>query len=26
VFREFMPKGAVRQPDWVGDMLKDYWR
>jgi tRNA-Thr(GGU) m(6)t(6)A37 methyltransferase TsaA len=26
VFREFMPKGAVRQPDWVGDLLKDYWR
>ena len=26
VFREFMPKTAVRQPDWVGDLLKDYWK
>jgi tRNA-Thr(GGU) m(6)t(6)A37 methyltransferase TsaA len=26
VFREFMPKTEVRQPEWVGDLLKDYWK
>jgi tRNA-Thr(GGU) m(6)t(6)A37 methyltransferase TsaA len=26
VFREFMPKTAIRQPEWVGDLMKDYWR
>jgi tRNA-Thr(GGU) m(6)t(6)A37 methyltransferase TsaA len=26
VFREFMPKSPVRQPEWVGELLKDYWR
>jgi tRNA-Thr(GGU) m(6)t(6)A37 methyltransferase TsaA len=26
VFREFMPKGEIRQADWVGDLMKDYWK
>jgi tRNA-Thr(GGU) m(6)t(6)A37 methyltransferase TsaA len=26
VFREFMPKGEIRQPDWVDDLMKEYWR
>ena len=26
VFREFMPKTAIRQPEWVGDLMKDYWK
>ncbi len=26
VFREFMPKPPIRQPEWVGDLLKDYWK
>jgi tRNA (Thr-GGU) A37 N-methylase len=26
VFREFLPKGEVRQAEWVGDLMKDYWR
>jgi tRNA-Thr(GGU) m(6)t(6)A37 methyltransferase TsaA len=26
VFREFMPRGEIRQPDWVGDLLKNYWK
>jgi len=26
VYREFMPKTAVRQPEWVEDLLKDYWK
>jgi tRNA-Thr(GGU) m(6)t(6)A37 methyltransferase TsaA len=26
VFREFMPKGAFRQPGWVDDLTKDYWK
>jgi tRNA-Thr(GGU) m(6)t(6)A37 methyltransferase TsaA len=26
VFREFMPKTTIRQPEWVGDLMKDYWR
>lgn len=25
VFREFQPKSAIRQPDWVEDLMKDYW-
>jgi tRNA (adenine37-N6)-methyltransferase len=25
VFREFMPKTAIRQPEWVGDLTADYW-
>jgi tRNA-Thr(GGU) m(6)t(6)A37 methyltransferase TsaA len=26
VFKEFLPKGEVRQADWVGDLMKDYWK
>jgi tRNA (adenine37-N6)-methyltransferase len=26
VFREFMPKTTVRQPEWVDDLMKEYWR
>jgi len=26
VFREFMPQTAIRQPEWVSDLMKDYWR
>lgn len=26
VFREFMPKGDTRQPEWVGELTKDYWK
>jgi tRNA-Thr(GGU) m(6)t(6)A37 methyltransferase TsaA len=26
VFREFMPKTAIRQPEWVGDLMMDYWK
>ncbi len=25
VFREFEPKGEIRQPEWVGDLMKEYW-
>ena len=25
VFREFQPNGAIRQPEWVGDLMKNYW-
>ena len=25
VFKEFQPKGIIRQPDWVGDLMKNYW-
>jgi len=25
VFREFQTKGAIRQPEWVGDLMKNYW-
>lgn len=25
VFREFMPKGDIRQPEWVADLMKQYW-
>ena len=25
VFREFEPKGEVRQADWVEDLMKNYW-
>lgn len=25
VMREFLPRGEVRQPDWVGELMKDYW-
>lgn len=26
VFRGFMPKTAIRQPEWVDDLMKDYWK
>jgi tRNA-Thr(GGU) m(6)t(6)A37 methyltransferase TsaA len=25
VFREFQPRTPVRQPEWVGNLLRDYW-
>lgn len=25
VMREFLPRGAVRQPEWAGALMKDYW-
>jgi len=25
VFKEFQSKGAIRQPEWVGDLMKNYW-
>lgn len=25
VFREFQPKGHIRQPVWVEDLMKHYW-
>jgi tRNA (adenine37-N6)-methyltransferase len=25
VMREFLPRGAVRQPDWVAELMADYW-
>lgn len=26
VFREFQPKGEVKQPGWVADLMKHYWK
>ena len=26
VFREFQPKGEIKQPEWVGDLMGDYWK
>lgn len=26
VFREFQPASATRQPDWVSDLMKNYWK
>jgi len=26
VFREFQPKGEIRQPGWVADLMKNYWK
>jgi tRNA-Thr(GGU) m(6)t(6)A37 methyltransferase TsaA len=26
VMREFLPREAVRQPDWAGELMRDYWR
>jgi len=26
VFKEFLPRGSVRQPRWVSELMKDYWR
>lgn len=25
VMREFLPRGDVRQPAWVGELMADYW-
>lgn len=25
VWRAFQPRGAIRQPDWVSKMTRDYW-
>jgi tRNA-Thr(GGU) m(6)t(6)A37 methyltransferase TsaA len=25
VFREYLPKGEIRQPAWVNVLMKDYW-
>ena len=25
VFKEFLPKGEIRQPSWVSDITKNYW-
>jgi tRNA-Thr(GGU) m(6)t(6)A37 methyltransferase TsaA len=25
VFKEFQPKGKIIQPDWVNDLMKNYW-
>jgi len=26
LFREFQPKGEIRQPEWVSDLMKNYWK
>ncbi|MEO6939693.1 MAG: SAM-dependent methyltransferase [Candidatus Kapaibacterium sp.] len=26
VFREFQPKSEIKQPDWVADLMSDYWK
>jgi len=26
VFREFQPKGEIKQPVWVADLMKHYWK
>lgn len=26
VFKEFQPKGEIRQPNWVADLMKNYWK
>lgn len=26
VFKEFQPKGEIRQPLWVADLMKNYWK
>jgi len=26
VFKEFQPKGELKQPAWVADLMKDYWK
>ena len=25
VYKEFKPAGQIKQPDWVSDLMKDYW-
>lgn len=26
VMREFEPQGEIRQPEWAGDLMQDYWK
>ena len=26
VFKEFQPNGEIKQPIWVGDLMKNYWK
>jgi tRNA (Thr-GGU) A37 N-methylase len=26
VFKEFEVKGAIRQPEWTVELMKDYWK
>jgi len=26
VFKEFQPKGQIRQPSWVSDLMRKYWK
>ena len=26
VFKEFQPKGEIKQADWVADLMKNYWK
>lgn len=26
VFKEFQAKGEIKQPAWVGDLMKNYWK
>ena len=26
VFKEFQPKGEIKQPNWVGDLMRNYWK
>ena len=26
VMREFLPKGEVKQPGWVAELMASYWR
>ena len=25
VFTEYLPKGKVKQPNWIGELMKEYW-
>lgn len=26
VFKEFKPNAEIKQPDWVGELMQDYWK
>ncbi len=26
VMQEFLPRGAFRQPEWAGELMRDYWQ
>ncbi|KAA5536431.1 SAM-dependent methyltransferase [Taibaiella lutea] len=26
VFKEFQPEGEIKQPEWVADLMKNYWQ